>query len=79
MTYTQRYLREQGLAVTWDNPDIQLYREGVAVSSTLLEAGTEYEIGAQIWNNSTSVPAGSGEALCKSSFSQVALDRRCPG
>jgi len=57
MIYSQRYLREQGLAVTWDNPDIQLYREGVAVPSSLLEAGTEYEIRAQIWNNSADAPA----------------------
>lgn len=57
LIYSQRYLREQGLAVTWNNPDIQLYREGVAIPSSLLEAGTEYEIRAQIWNNSTSAPA----------------------
>jgi hypothetical protein len=37
MIYCQRYLREQGLAVTY--------------------AGTQYEIRAQIWNNSTDAPA----------------------
>jgi hypothetical protein len=57
MIYSQRYLREQGLAVTWDNPDIQLYRNGVQVSSSSLDAGTQYEIRAQIWNNSTDAPA----------------------
>ena len=57
LIYSQRYLREQGLAVTWDNPDIQMYRNGLPVSSSSLEAGTEYEIRAQIWNNSTDAPA----------------------
>jgi hypothetical protein len=57
MIYSQRYLREQGLAVTWDNPDIQLYRNGVPVSSSSLDAGTQYEIRAQVWNNSTDAPA----------------------
>jgi hypothetical protein len=57
MIYSQGYLLEQGLAVTWDNPDIQLYRNGVPVSSSSLEAGTQYEIRAQIWNNSTDAPA----------------------
>jgi hypothetical protein len=55
--YSQRYLLEQGLAVTWDNPDIQLFRNGVPVSSSSLDAGTQYEIRAQIWNNSTDAPA----------------------
>jgi hypothetical protein len=57
MIYSQRYLHQQGLAVTWDNPDIQLYRDGVPVSSSSLDAGTQYEIRAQIWNNSTDAPA----------------------
>jgi len=25
MLYSQHWLMEQGLAVTWDNPDIQIY------------------------------------------------------
>jgi hypothetical protein len=57
MIYSQQYLREQGLAVTYDNPDIQLYRNGVPVSSSSLEAGIQYEIRARIWNNSTEAPA----------------------
>lgn len=57
MIYSQRYLREQGLAVTWNNPDIQLFRNGAPVSSSTLDADTEYEVRATIWNNSTEAPA----------------------
>ena len=57
MIYSQKYLKEQGLAVTWNNPDIQLFRSGVPVSSRSLDAGTEYEVRATIWNNSTEAPA----------------------
>ena len=35
------YLMEQGLAVTWDNPDIKLYDNGVPVSSSQLQAELE--------------------------------------
>ena len=57
MIYSQRYLREQGLAVTWNNPDIQLYLQGTPVASSQLEADTEYEVRATVWNNSTEAPA----------------------
>lgn len=57
LIYSQTYLMEQGLAVTWDNPDIQLFRAGSPVSSNQLVADTEYEIRATIWNNSTEAPA----------------------
>jgi hypothetical protein len=55
--YSQRYLMEQGLAVTWDNPDIQLFENGNPVSSSALKPDTDYEVRATIWNNSTSAPA----------------------
>ena len=45
-----------GLAVTWDNPDIQLYENSAPVSSSQLKADTDYEIVARIWNNSTEAP-----------------------
>jgi hypothetical protein len=45
-----------GLAVTWDNPDIVLRKNGVAIPSSQLELETEYEIVARIWNNSTEAP-----------------------
>jgi len=55
--YDQRYLMSQGIAVTWDNPDIQLFREGAPVSSESLDADTNYEVVARIWNNSVDAPA----------------------
>ncbi len=57
LIYSQQYLMEQGLAVTWDNPDIQLYENGVPVSSSALKPNTKYEIVATIWNNSLDAPA----------------------
>ena len=57
MIYDQYYLTSLGLAVTWDNPDIQLYLNGTPVSSDQLLAGTTYEVVAQIWNNSSDAPA----------------------
>jgi hypothetical protein len=56
MIYAQFYLMQLGFAVTWDNPDIQLFRSGVAVPSGMLDRNTEYEIVARIWNNSTDAP-----------------------
>ncbi len=56
MIYDQYYLTSLGLAVTWDNPDIQLYLNGTPVSSNQLLPGTTYEVVAQIWNNSTDAP-----------------------
>jgi glyoxylase-like metal-dependent hydrolase (beta-lactamase superfamily II) len=57
LIYSQSYLMEQGLAVTWNNPDIQLFDKGVPVSSSLLKADTDYEIVATVYNNSTDAPA----------------------
>jgi hypothetical protein len=54
--YSQAYLTQLGLAVTWDNPDIQLYRGGAPVSSAHLDPDTEYQIVARVWNNSTEAP-----------------------
>lgn len=57
LIYSQSYLREQGLAVTWNNPDIQLFLNGAPVSSSALQPDTDYEVAATIWNNSTDAPA----------------------
>jgi hypothetical protein len=57
MLYSQPYLMSKGLAVTWDNPDIQLKKNGVPVDSSKLEPNTEYEVEARIWNNSMFAPA----------------------
>lgn len=56
LIYAQHHLMKQGLAVTWDNPDIQLRRGGAAVPSDDLQGDTDYEIVARIWNNSTEAP-----------------------
>jgi hypothetical protein len=57
LIYSQQYLMSQGLAVTWDNPDITLFRNGAPVSSSDLILDTEYEVRATIWNGSTEAPA----------------------
>jgi hypothetical protein len=57
MIYSQKYLMSQGLAVTWDNPDIHLELAGVPVPSSSLTANTEYDVIARIWNGSTRAPA----------------------
>ena len=57
LIYSQKYLMSQGLAVTWNNPDIQLYSGRVPVSSSQLLADTEYEIRATIYNGATEAPA----------------------
>jgi hypothetical protein len=56
LLYSQRYLLDRGLAVTWDNPDISLSKGGVPVSSGELEPATTYEVTARIWNNSLEAP-----------------------
>jgi hypothetical protein len=54
--YDQYYLTSLGLAVTWDNPDITLLRNGVPVVETELLPNTEYTIRSVIWNNSYEAP-----------------------
>jgi len=56
LIYSQRYLLAQGLAVTYDNPDITLSKAGVPISSNDLEPATTYEVTARIWNNSLEAP-----------------------
>ncbi len=57
LIYSQYYLMGLGIAVTWDNPDAVLRKNGVDVSSSALKPSTEYEIVARIWNNSFDAPA----------------------
>jgi hypothetical protein len=58
MIYDQYYLMAQGLAVTWDNPDIQIYDlAGNVVAGEGLSANTDYKVVARIWNNSYGAPA----------------------
>lgn len=54
--YAQYYLMARGLAVTWDNPDITLWLNGVQVTEQNLQPSTTYEIRAAIWNNSFYAP-----------------------
>jgi hypothetical protein len=56
MIYSQAELMGLGLAVTWDNPDIVLQRNGADVPSSGLLPNTEYEVVARIWNRSTDAP-----------------------
>ncbi|MDT5075920.1 MAG: hypothetical protein QOJ80_557 [Mycobacterium sp.] len=56
LIYDQYYLMNLGLAVTWDNPDIQLLHNGSPVASSAVQPNTEYEIVARIWNGSTTAP-----------------------
>ena len=57
MIYSQFYLMAKGLAVTWDNPDIELFDGAVAVPSSVLLPGHAYAIHARVWNGSTDAPA----------------------
>jgi len=56
LIYSQHHLFKLGIAVTWDNPDIELFLNGVLVSSKELQPATTYEIRARIWNNSFTAP-----------------------
>lgn len=57
LLYSQSFLMAQGLAVTWDNPDIDLYRGGVPVPSSGLLPDTEYVVRVRVWNGSFHAPA----------------------
>ena len=56
LVYSQAYLLDRGLAVTWDNPDITLFRGGTPVSSSALDPGTTYDVSVRISNNSLDAP-----------------------
>jgi hypothetical protein len=59
LIYSQEWLMSQGLAVTWQNPDVQLFEAsnpGVAVDSSSLSPDTDYRIVARIWNGSQHAP-----------------------
>jgi hypothetical protein len=65
LIYDQYYLMKMGLAVTWDNPDIQLYEfdpsapdgVGAPVSSAALLPGRPYKVRVRVWNGSYDAPA----------------------
>lgn len=54
MIYDQYYLMSLGLAVSWQNPDIQILQGGVPVASAYdLSPSTTYTVRAAIYNAST--------------------------
>ena len=60
LIYSQPFLQAQGLAVTWDNPDIHVElasAPGIPVDSHSLSPDTNYVVVARIWNGSTTAPA----------------------
>jgi hypothetical protein len=58
MLYSQFWLMSQGLAVTWDNPDIQIYDMiGNPVAPVGLIPDQDYQVVVRIWNNSYGAPA----------------------
>jgi hypothetical protein len=57
MIYCQYYMMSKGLAVTWNNPDIQLFEGTSLVPSHDLGTNKAYTIRAQIWNGSVDAPA----------------------
>ncbi len=56
LLYSQTELMNLGLAVTWDNPDVQLFHTGSPVPSSELDPDTEYDVVARVWNRSTTCP-----------------------
>jgi hypothetical protein len=55
LIYSQVWLQKQGLAVTWQNPDIHLELSsapGFPVDTSLLSPDTVYRVFARIWNGS---------------------------
>lgn len=64
LIYSQQFLMSQGLAVTWDNPDIWLETvganglpSGTIVPSHQLTTETDYFVLARVWNGSVEAPA----------------------
>ena len=57
LIYSQKYLMGLGLAVTWDNPDIHLEKDGSPAPPHSLLPATTYTIIARVWNGSTTAPA----------------------
>jgi hypothetical protein len=64
LIYAQFYLLKQGLSVTWNNPDIQLFEPGPgphdvgpAVASSKLQPDHVYRVRIRVWNGSYDAPA----------------------
>jgi hypothetical protein len=60
MIYSQQFLQAQGLAVTWDNPDITVElasAPGIRVDKHALLPDTDYLVVTRAWNTSTTASA----------------------
>ena len=79
LIYSQYYLMAQGLAVTWDNPDIDIFDGTVLVTGPLKRDHT-YRVRVRIWNGSYDAPAvGVGVALSYLSFGAQTVSNPIPG
>lgn len=68
LIYSQYYLMSQGLAVTWDNPDIDIF-DGTTLVTGTLQPNHRYRVRVRIWNGSYDAPAvGVGVELSYLSF-----------
>ena len=68
LIYAQYYLMAMGLAVTWDNPDIELF-DGGALALGPLKPRHRYRVRVRVWNGSYDAPAvGVGVELSYLSF-----------
>lgn len=56
LIYDQYYLMELGAAVTWENPDFAILKDGVEVQAHLLAPDTEYDVVVRVWNASLDCP-----------------------
>ncbi|RUW45587.1 hypothetical protein [Mesorhizobium sp. M8A.F.Ca.ET.021.01.1.1] len=75
LLYAQYYLMAQGLAVTWDNPDIDIFDGAAPVTGALQPAHT-YRVRVRVWNGSYDAPAISvGVALSYLSFGAQTVSR----
>jgi hypothetical protein len=57
LIYCQSYLQSLGIAVTWDNPDIHIFKGGVPVNPHDLQPNTTYEVDITVHNGSNEAPA----------------------
>jgi hypothetical protein len=55
--YSQFWLMNLGLPVTWDNPDVRLHRNGVEAHPYALLPDTEYRVEVMLHNNSVAKAA----------------------
>ncbi|TGT45841.1 MULTISPECIES: hypothetical protein [unclassified Mesorhizobium] len=75
LLYAQYYLMAQGLAVTWDNPDIDIF-DGAAPVTGALQPAHIYRVRVRVWNGSYDAPAiGVGVALSYLSFGAQTVSR----